>query len=144
MDWWLWVALGVICLIAEIFTLGFFLFFLGLGALVVALMVAVDPALPTWAQLLIYSVLSVSFLWAFRERAQRMMLGPHRPTPDSLVGATLTVVESIPPQGMSRAELRGSSWGVKNVGRGEISKDAIARVIAMDGLTLQIKGEGEP
>ena len=59
---------------------------------------------------------------------------------DSMVGEVATVLEDLPVQAAGKAELRGSTWTVRNVGESPLTKGQRSQVIRVDGLTLWITG----
>src|SRR5262245_27436109 len=119
MLWWLWVLLGFFLLLVELVTPGgLYLLFFGAGAIVVGLLGALELSGPDWMQWLLFSILSIVALAFFR----RPLLRKLRPASqskevDSLVGETAAVLEDIPVEGVGKAELRGTSWNARNVGR---------------------------
>lgn len=64
-EWWLWAVAGIVLLLAELAVPAFVLIWFGLGALVVALIVAVLPQLGVTAQLSAWLVVSIALvgLW---------------------------------------------------------------------------------
>jgi len=65
MQYWHWLVLGMALLMAELFIASFFVFWFGLGALLVGLLLWLDPTLgPAW-QVLAWSVSSglLTALW---------------------------------------------------------------------------------
>jgi hypothetical protein len=142
MGWWLWVVLGLVLLVSEVFTPGgFFVLFFGLGALALGGLVAVDAAGPLWLQWLLFSVLSLASLALFRPPLMRWMQrgGPGRV--DSLVGEVAVVLEDLAPGAVGKAELRGTSWTVRNGGARALQRGERARVDRVDGLMLGIRPE---
>lgn len=65
MDYWQWLALGMALLMAELFMASFFVFWFGLGALLVGGLVWLEPDLDPALQLLGWSVASglLTLLW---------------------------------------------------------------------------------
>ncbi len=63
--YWHWLVIGMLLLISEIFVSGFFIFWFGLGGLVVALILALVPGLSLTLQLMLWAVSSAVFtlLW---------------------------------------------------------------------------------
>jgi membrane protein implicated in regulation of membrane protease activity len=51
------------------------------------------------------------------------------------------MVEHLAVGGEGRIEFRGSQWSVLNVGETPIKAGHKARVVQVDGVTLQVKGE---
>ena len=65
MEWWQWAVAGIVLVLAELAVPAFVLIWFGLGALLVALVVAVLPQMGMTAQLAVWLVISVSLvgLW---------------------------------------------------------------------------------
>ena len=65
MTWWLWAVTGIVLVLAELAIPAFVLIWFGLGALVVALVVALLPPMSLTVQLSIWLAVSVSLvgLW---------------------------------------------------------------------------------
>jgi membrane protein implicated in regulation of membrane protease activity len=60
---------------------------------------------------------------------------------DSLVGESAIVLEDIPPGGVGKAELRGTSWNARNVAKLPLAKAQRCIVKSVEGLTLWIQPE---
>lgn len=140
MAWWGWVTLGVLLLIGEVLTpTGFFLFFFGLAALLIAAVVALSPDLQVWAQVLLYAVASATLVVLFRSRAARLLGSSGEAEPDTLVGTRAIASQEIAAGGTGRVELRGSVWSAHNVGTAAIQSGQQCEVVAVSGVTLQVK-----
>jgi inner membrane protein len=142
MDWWLWLAGGLALVVAELVTpSGFFIIFFGAAALtigVVKIFAFVDN-LPV--ELLLFTVLSIVYLFLFRDRLQTRMQVPPQPGVDSLVGVLAIVQEPLSPGVVGKVEVRGSSWSARNTSAVVLSPGQRARVTAVDGLTLTVVPE---
>jgi membrane protein implicated in regulation of membrane protease activity len=141
-SWWLWALLGLLLLVAEVLTPGgFFVLFFGLGALAVGGLVAAGMAAPVWLQWLLFSVLSLASLVLLRPPLIRWM-GTGRTEPvDSLVGEIAVLLETVAPGAIGKAELRGTSWTVRNGGARPLQQGERARVGRVDGLMLELRPE---
>ena len=62
-------------------------------------------------------------------------------TAASLVGAVAISAGTILPGGHGRAELRGTTWSARNVGQALLAAGQRCRVVAVEGLTLDITPE---
>ena len=63
MEWWHWLALGLILVALEMAASGgFYVIFFGIAALAIGGLHLLDLAGPAWLQLLLFSVLSVASL----------------------------------------------------------------------------------
>ena len=137
--WWMWIVLGVVLAAIELLTPGgLFIIFFGVSALVVGVLalVGVDSA---WVQWLLFSLVAVLALRFFRAPLLARLQKDDRPdTVDSLVGETAIAAGSMAPGEHGRVELRGSMWNGHNVGSRTIEASARCRVVAVDGLRLDV------
>lgn len=143
MLWWHWLLLGVVLTALEMAASGgFYIIFFGIAAFIIALLALAGIAGPLWFQLLLFSVLSVASLQFFRNPImRRLKLDGGAPDIDTLAGETCSVIESMPPGGNGRVELRGTSWSAKNLGMTPLSSGARCTVVRADRLTLLVKAE---
>ena len=102
--WIGWIVLGVALIIAEIFTLGFVLFWFGLGALVAALVAMLGFGLPI--QFVVFAAISVGLTVMSRTIFAKYM--PHHEGPELKMG-----VDSLPGQ---IGTVTGASKGALNEG----------------------------
>ena len=123
--WIGWTILGVVFMIAEIFTLGFVLFWFGIGALIAAL--AGFLGVGFIGQFLIFAVVSISLTFLSR----KIFAGYQSPNTDILTG-----IDSI----------IGQIGTVSNASKGELNKGEVKvfgstwTAISEDG-ELLIEGE---
>jgi membrane protein implicated in regulation of membrane protease activity len=145
--WWLWLVLGLVLLGVEMLTPGgFYMLFFGVAALVVGCLAGLGVGGPVWAQLVVFSVLSIAFLAVLRPHLVRWTRSTERPDPiDTLEGETAILAEDLAPGAFGKAELRGTTWSVLNRDRRPLVRGQRARVVRVDGLTLWIEAaEGGP
>ena len=140
-SWWLWLLLGFLLFALELATPGgFFVVFFGVGAIVVALLAALDVAGPAWLQCALFGVVSLASLLLFRKPLQtRFSRSSGRPV-DSIVGETAVSMDPIGVRQMGRVELRGTVWSACNSGEAAIAPGQRCAVERVDGLTLHIRG----
>ncbi len=143
-EWWHWLVLGLLLVIAEMASAGgFYVIFFGIAALVVGVLAGLGVAGPLWIQLLLFSVLSVATLLLFRGRLlEWMQPDPQRPEVDSLIGEIGLASEDLAPGVVGRVEVRGSTWSARNTASAPVVRGARIRVVRVDGLTLHIEPEG--
>lgn len=137
----LWFVLGLLLILAELAVPGFVIFFLGVGAMVAAVVAQfTDAAL--LAQGYVFVIASVLSLVIGR-RCFRKTLHGKRGAPvadaddDGIVGAVAEVTETILPPRAGRVALRGSAW----VARAErpIATGETVTVVARDNITLFVR-----
>ena len=144
MEWWMWLAAGLVLVVAELATPGgFVIIFFGIGALTVGVLAGLGFAGPVWLQILLFSAVSVSTLALFRGRMLRAFQPDVQlPKIDALVGEVAIATEDLPPGGVGRVELRGAAWSARNSADVAVTRGARCRVTGVDGLTLYIVLEG--
>jgi inner membrane protein len=142
MEWWIWILLGLLLLLAELLTPGgFYIIFFGVGAVIVGILAGFNFAGPLWFQFILFSILSVLSLWLFRERLLQLTQGGPRENVDSLVGETAVATEEIHLNGFGKAELRGTSWNARNVGDKPLVRGQRCIVERVEGLTILVRAE---
>ena len=139
MNWWIWLAAGLVLVVAELATpSGFFILFFGLGALTVGALAGLQVVSSLWLEMALFSVISVVYLLIFRGRLQHRVQIPPPPKVDSLVGVIAIVQEQLSPGVVGRVEVRGSMWSARNTSSVTLGAGQRARVAAVDGLTLAV------
>lgn len=143
MGWWWWTVLGLVLLAVELVTPGgFFAIFFGLSALLIGSLEGMGVPLAPWLQWCLFSVFAVGALAVLR-RPLLQWLEPSGPNVavDRLVGEAAVLLEDVAPGGIGKAELRGTSWSVKNDGPQTLSSGMRVSVVRVDGLTLWVRAE---
>ena len=142
MEWWIWILLGLLLLLAELLTPGgFYIIFFGIGAVVVGVLAGFNAAGPLWFQFILFSILSVLTLWLFREKLLQLTQGERRKNVDSLVGETAVATEEIHLNAVGKAELRGTSWNARNIGDRPLTRGQRCIVERVEGLTIFVRAE---
>ena len=143
MDWWIWIVAGFVLFTLELVSPGVFdLFFFGCGALAVGLLTALGWPGPLWLQGVLFTFLSLFSVLFFRPLLmKKMQAGLGEVEIDRLVGERALVRDEIVPGGWGKAELRGTTWKVRNAGAAPVGSGQSCRVEKVDGLTLWIRGD---
>jgi membrane protein implicated in regulation of membrane protease activity len=142
--WWHWLVLGLLLIGLEMAASGgFYIIFFGISAVVISLMAALGAETPVWAELLLFSVLSIGSLLFFRSPLMRWMnIAGEGVDVDSLVGETGVAQQDIPPNEIGRVELRGTSWSARNSGATLLAAGRRCIVVRVDRLMLIVEAEG--
>jgi hypothetical protein len=143
MIWWYWILLGVVLAAIELATPGgFFVIFFAVGAVLVGLIEVAGILEADAVQWALFTVVSLASLALFRKPlVQRMNRAAGNDAVDSLVGDLAIAAEAIAPGQYGRAQLRGSTWTVRNVGEQTTVPGERSRVVAVRGLELDIRPE---
>ncbi len=142
--WWHWLVLGLLLIALELAASGgFYIIFFGIAAVIISLMVALGADTPVWAELALFSVISVGSLLLFRSPLMRWMnTAGVGVDVDSLVGETGVVQQEIPAHGIGRVELRGSSWSARNNSATLLAAGRRVTVVRVERLMLIVEAEG--
>lgn len=142
--WWHWFVAGLILVALELAASGgFYIIFFGVAAIAISLLRLIDLAGPVWLQLMLFAVLSVGSLMAFRNPLVRWLnLDREGPSVDSLVGDVAVPLEDIAPGAVGRAELRGTVWSARNRSGRLLTRGERCRVVLVQELMIFIEPEG--
>ena len=142
MSWWIWVALGLVLAAIELATPGgLFIIFFGIAALAVGALTLAGLIASTWVQWLLFPVIALIAVRLFRRPLLGHLGMREGEAVDTLVGEVATPTTDIAPGGHGRAEMRGSPWNVRNVATVPIAAGQRCRVVAVQGLVLDIRPE---
>jgi len=139
--WWGWIVTGALLLGVELFFIDaqFFLIFLGVSALITGGLAFVGLTEPLWLPYIIFAALSLISMFTFRKRLYKKLRGSAPGFDGSVAGNTLVLPEAIEPGGESRAEVRGTTWTVRNVGNESLAAGESVVIEKADGLVLHIR-----
>jgi membrane protein implicated in regulation of membrane protease activity len=142
MAWWIWLLGGILLVLTEVLTPGgFYFLFFGAGCLTTALaaFLGVDEV---FQQLLLFMTVSIGSLVLLRKRlVQRMDSGRQLKPVDTLIGEIAVLQDKLSPGAYGQAELRGTTWKVRNVGSLALEAGQRSVVEKVDGLTLLVRSE---
>lgn len=141
MPWWAWIVVGAILLGSELAFIDaqFYLVFFGTAALLVGMLGLGGVAMPDWLQWLVFAALSVASLVFFRRRIYDVLRKHDEHVVGGLTGEQVLVPADLAPGASCRVEYRGSTWTAQNTDEVSIAADSLARIVNVDGLTLQIR-----
>lgn len=135
----IWAIIGIVLIIIDVFSLTFFLFFLGIGALVTALSIWVGLTPGLVGQLLCFSLSSLVATLLFRSTLKRMFdQKAHHGDYSEYVGQRAVVSVSIPPGGEGKVTYRGSEWIAFCDEDREIPEGAPVTIAQVQGIKLKV------
>lgn len=143
-DWLLWFLLAIGLFVGEMFTAGFWLACLAVGA-AVAGVVGLVPGLGFVAQGVAFAAASIASMAGLRPRLmQYFQLGPGRELRtgvDALLGKTGTVTERIGPGRPGRVKVDGEDWRGAATDATVLEPGTQVTIIQVDGTTLVVEKE---
>ena len=139
---WMWIALGLLLAALELATPGgFFIIFFGVSAVAVGLGQLVGVLTPAWAQWSAFTVIALMALAVFRKPLLARVQPINRLPVDSLVGDAALPLGVLEAGGRGKAEVRGAVWNARNVATRAVAVNERCRVVAVNGLELDIQPE---
>lgn len=142
-DWLIWFLAAIALFVSEMFTAGFWLACLAVGA-AVAGVVALVPGLGIVAQGVAFVLSSIASMAGLRPRLMHyLQLGPGselRTGVDALLGKTAIVTERIGP-GTGRVKVDGEDWRGASSDSSVIEPGTPVMIVQVDGTTLMVERE---
>jgi membrane protein implicated in regulation of membrane protease activity len=139
MSWWIWVVIGFVLLALEFTAASLHVGFFAVGGFVVGLLVLFGVDLPLWAQLIVFTAVSLLAFFFVRPVLVRKLKLDQKKVVDTLVGEQAIAMEEIPAQGLGRAEMRGTTWSARNVGETGLNRGQRCVVAGVDGLVIHVR-----
>ena len=140
-EWWHWVVAGVILILAELAVPAFVLVWFGLGALIVALLVAV-MSIGVTAQLAAWLATSLLlvFLWfkVFRPESHKTRIGMSEP---AMIGEVGLLVRDVAPFDKGEVRFQKPLLGTDTwpcIADEEIMAGTRVKVVAVEGSLLKV------
>ncbi|HID11944.1 MAG TPA: NfeD family protein [Candidatus Latescibacteria bacterium] len=142
--WLVWAILAAIFVVGEIFTAGFFLLWLGVGAAAAALLayLGLVPAYQWGA----FTVVSGVLVILSRKFAQKVTKeSPEKVGADRVIGRTGVVLERIDPETDSgRVRVDKEEWRAESIGGDAIEEGEKVEVVGISGAHLIVRRNISP
>ncbi len=139
MAWWIWVLVALALLSAEFASTTLHIGFFAVGALIVALIQALNLGMPLWAELLLFTAISIFALLVFRPLLIARLKLDQMPEVDTMVGEEAIALQVIAPGELGKAEMRGTSWNARNETAVALSIGQRLVVERVEGLVLVVR-----
>jgi len=136
---WHWLSLGIVLLVLEVLGAAGFLLGMGLGAMVVAAVLALLPNLQWQWQLLLFAVFSVMFTWLYWSRFRAVNEATDQPNLNdrtaNLIGRSAALMDdSI--GGRSQVQIADALWVVAS--EKNLPKGTLVEIISAEGMVLNV------
>lgn len=139
--WHIWVIIALICFVIEIFTTGFAIACLSIGALASAIACALD--LPVIWQIIVFAVFTFLAFVLVRPAVQKYLYrsaSRQKTNADALVGKRGRVTSDISPlTGYGRVAIDGDDWKAVSVDGTLIEKGRAVEVVSVDSIIITVK-----
>jgi membrane protein implicated in regulation of membrane protease activity len=139
--WIIWLIIGVIFIISEIFTVGFVMMPLGLAALASSLIAKLLPESGLGAQLVAFIVAGIILIFFGQKLASKLSKDPDiKVGAERLIGLDGIVLERIDPaKNTGLVRVTQEEWRAKSEDETIIEKGEKITVVQMDGTHLNVK-----
>jgi inner membrane protein len=136
-----WLSLGVLLLIIEVLSSGFWIGFFGVGALITSLAIWMGVAENINVQIAIFLTSSALLLLVLRRPLTHWLKGQAPSSTFGDTGQAAVVIQEIPKGGIGRVSYQGSTWEAES-DRGEaIPNDTRVRIVRQMGIRLYVRAE---
>jgi membrane protein implicated in regulation of membrane protease activity len=131
-----WIGLAIVAIGVEFAVTSFIFLFVGIAALVAAVLAMLTVGLPS--QLVVFALLALLLPVLLRQNLVRRFSGRGVPSrTDALMGATGEVTEMIDPvRGTGRVIVNGQDWAARS--SRPVPAGAIVEVVQADGIVLVV------
>ncbi|MFA7057693.1 MAG: NfeD family protein [Candidatus Cloacimonadales bacterium] len=136
--WLIWLIIGIISIIIEIFDPAVFFISFGIAGITTSLIST--TGLPFWLQALIFGIISfVVFLFMRRVYERLLRNGKVETNVYALIGKTGIVTKTIPQDGRGEVKMGGEYWVAISQENIQIIQDEKIEVLAIDGNKLIVQ-----
>ncbi|KQC09098.1 MAG: hypothetical protein APR54_03840 [Candidatus Cloacimonas sp. SDB] len=133
--WMIWLGIGILCMIIEIFTPGFYFMSIGLGAVLTGLASLIFSG-TVW-QILIFALVTFIVFLFTRKLSKKIMSKTSKETNIyALKGKMGRVVKEIPKDGRGYVKVEGEEWSAKDSNNQKIVKDTKVKILEVEGNKL--------
>ncbi len=136
---WHWGIIAVILIIAEVFAPSAFMIWLGLAAGVVAVMLAIFPAMSWELQFVIFAILSIASVYGWHTYAKKYPTKTDQPLlnqrGEQYVNRVFTLDEPVV-NGQGKIKVDDSTWKIEGE---DCELGTKVRVTGVDGVVLKVE-----
>ena len=138
MPWWGWIIVGIVLFASELLLIdaAFYLVFIGTAAIIIGLILTIDPTLSTSIQWILFAILAIVSMVFFRKKLYKKIRGNLPGYKQGLTGDIIQLPEPLAPGDSCRLDYRGTTWTVVNRGTDTIPINTDIKIDKVEGLTL--------
>jgi membrane protein implicated in regulation of membrane protease activity len=141
--WMVWVAVGIICFIIEIFTPGFLFMSFGIGAILTGVVESIFT-LEAPYQILIFAVITFLVFISMRKLGKKLISESVEETNIyALKGKDGKVVKEIPADGKGYVKIGSEEWSAVSIEGIKIAKEEKVVIEKVEGNKLIVKKKEE-
>ena len=138
----IWIVIGIIFFISEIFIPGLVALFFGLGAWSLAIILfLVNTPIILSVQIIIFSVFSIVYLVIIRKKWKNYFFGEEKDKggrdDDEFLNQKVPVIKDIIPPHSGEIRLKGSVW--QAFSEEEIKTNTMVRIVKVEGIHFYVE-----
>lgn len=133
-----WMIIGLVLTIAEMFTLSFFLLFFGVAAFIVALVKNFTGLDNVPLEIVLFALLGLSAILVFRKKLLHSFRAKQGFSADQ--HKTFILDRDLPPHGEARIDYSGSTWTAVNDSNRALVQGEKAVIVRTEGIKLFVRG----
>jgi inner membrane protein len=135
----MWLIIGMAGLIAEVVTGGFWMAFLGAGAIITSILMWAGLLDGLEWQIVCFVAVSGALIALFRKKLLHMSSKGSEKATENPVGQIVRVVQDIPAQGPGQVEYQGAPWSAFSEKEIPIPAGARVAIVRHEGLKIWVK-----
>ena len=139
--WHIWLIIAGVCFILEIITVGFFMFWFGIGAIVALLVSFLFPS-NIFLQTLVFVIVSVILLFLTKPLVNKFTKKDKKINTNaySIIGKTGIVTQDInPTYSIGRIKVSNEVWSAKTADGSVIEKGNQVEIVNIDGVKAVVE-----
>lgn len=134
-----WLIVGFLMLVIEMFSLSFFAFFIAVGALITALLAYLGILPNLTLQIIVFAVSSVLSLIFLRKIIKEKFSRVKGKEYSEFIGEVVKVTRTIPANGSGKILFRGTEWEAKSEDNAPRNEGEQVTIVRMDGIAAIVK-----
>ncbi|MDD3051818.1 MAG: NfeD family protein [Candidatus Cloacimonetes bacterium] len=132
--WIVWTAIGIICVIIEIFTPGFLFLSFGAGAILTGILVYIFEALPIYMQMIAFAAITAILFFNLRRLTKKIYNKNESSTNvEALIGKIGIVTKTVPSDGRGYVKIEGETWSAVSNDVKEIAEGTKVHIVNIEG-----------
>ncbi len=139
--WIMWIAVGVMLIIGEIFTVSFYLCLIGVSCLIAGFFAFFMPLTLAFIPVIIFLISVILLVVFLRPLCLKMLYNRNAPKSgiDSMIGKIVTVESEISSETNGTVKIYSDLWQARTEDGSVIKAGEKAKIIKIDGNTLVVE-----
>ena len=143
--WIMWIAVGVMLIIGEIFTVSFYLSLIGVSCLIAGLFAFFMPLTLAFIPVIVFLISVILMVVFLRPLCLKMLYNRNAPKSgiDSMIGRIVTAESEISTETNGTVKIYSDLWQARTEDGSVIKAGSKAKIVKIDGNTLVVEAVSE-